>query len=975
MTPSTGGPTPDALADLVEELTARLQAGEPIDPAAVLRDHPDHADQLARLLPALELLADLSRTGGGSAPFGGWGADPPPLGGTLGDFRILGEVGRGGMGVVYEAEQIALRRRVALKVLPFAATLDARQLQRFKNEAQAAAQLHHPNIVPVYGVGCERGVHYYAMQFIDGRSLAELIEGLRRGPGRPAPAAETDRPAATARPVRDPAYFRTAADLAAQAAGALEHAHGLGVVHRDVKPANLLVDAAGRLWVTDFGLARVQTDARLTLTGDLVGTLRYMSPEQALAQPAGVDHRADVYSLGATLYEMLTLEPAFAGPDRQGLLRQIAFDDPRPPRRVNPAVPAELETVVLKAMAKAPAERYATAQEFADDLRRFLEDRPVRARRPSWPERARKWARRHRPAVWSAAAALLVTLAVLAGSVGWVLRDRSTRQARAADEVRAALDEARRARQEGRWPQAQAAAGRAEALLRDAAAEPELAERLRGLLRELAEEEADRRLVARLEELRLLQSEVQDERFDLERALPDYRRAFQDYGLGPAQEPGEAAARLLGRPERVRGTLAAALDHWLILARHKKAPEADWLARVLVAADTDAWRQRVRAARERDDRPALERLAREADVTAQPPEALFLLEMSLRQRHAFGSAVALLHRAREASPGDFWFNHNLGLALQQCQPPRYGEAIRFLTAAVALRPQSPGARLNLGAALLRTGRFAEAEAAFRQAIDRMPEYVRAHQNLGVVLFEQGRPAEAAAAFRRATELKPESAEAHCNLGLALQRQGEFTHALAALRKGHALGTAPDYRTWPYPSARWVRDCQRLVELEGRLPAVLLGLAQPADAAERNEFAQVCYLKRLHAASARLRADAFRADPKLAADLPSGSRYHAACAAALAAAGSPDGPDQVRWRKQALDWLRDDLTAYARLLESGKPDDRRLVVQRLRHWQGDWDLAGLRDPAAAARRPADEREACRQLWADVQALLNRFDTAR
>jgi serine/threonine protein kinase len=155
----------------------------------------------------------------------------------------------------------------------------------------------------------------------------------------------------------------------------------LGVIHRDIKPANLLVDRRGHLWVTDLGLAQVQSDPRLTLTGDLVGTLRYMSPEQALAKRVAIDYRTDVYSLGATLYELLTLEPAFIGTDRQELLRLIAFEEPRPPRRLNRAIPKELETIVLKAMAKAPQDRYATAQELADDLERFVRDEPVKARR------------------------------------------------------------------------------------------------------------------------------------------------------------------------------------------------------------------------------------------------------------------------------------------------------------------------------------------------------------------------------------------------------------------------------------------------------------------------------------------------------------------------------------------------------------------------------------------------------------------
>jgi hypothetical protein len=214
-----------------------------------------------------------------------------------------------------------------------------------------------------------------------------------------------------------------------QAAEALEHAHQLGVVHRDVKPGNLLVDAHGHLWVTDFGLAQVRGSTALTMTGDLVGTLRYMSPEQALARRGLVDHRSDIYSLGATLYELLTLEPAFDGKDREEVLRQIAFDDPPPPRRINRTIPADLETVVLKALAKGVEERYATAQELADDLRCFLEHRPVRARRPTPLERAAKWARRHRPLVASAVLLLLLAVVGLTASTILIAREKARTQA------------------------------------------------------------------------------------------------------------------------------------------------------------------------------------------------------------------------------------------------------------------------------------------------------------------------------------------------------------------------------------------------------------------------------------------------------------------------------------------------------------------------------------------------------------------
>jgi tetratricopeptide (TPR) repeat protein len=332
------------------------------------------------------------------------------------------------MGIVYEAEQVSLGRRVALKVLPLAATLGGTQLQRFQNEARAAAGLHHTNIVPVYYVGCERGVHFYAMQFIDGLSLAAVLAQLRR-PADPAPPAGREAKGAASTPpvallstasgARGRDYFRAVAEMGVQAAEALDYGHRVGVVHRDVKPANLLLDESGRLWVTDFGLAQVQGGESLTATGELVGTLRYMSPEQALGQRVVIDHRSDVYSLGASLYELLTLRPPFGGSDRQELLRQIAFEEPTAPRRLDRAVPPELETVVLKAMEKAPPDRYATAQELANDLRHWLEDRPIQARRPTLARRLTKWARRHKAVVAVSSGMAAVALVVIFLGLLW----------------------------------------------------------------------------------------------------------------------------------------------------------------------------------------------------------------------------------------------------------------------------------------------------------------------------------------------------------------------------------------------------------------------------------------------------------------------------------------------------------------------------------------------------------------------------
>jgi WD40 repeat protein/serine/threonine protein kinase len=453
------------VAQVVDEFMERQRRGERPDPTEYADRHPHAAGALREVLAALQVVglssaADLA-SGSGAAAEG-------PVAGLLGDYRILREVGRGGMGVVYEAEQISLGRRVALKVLPFAAAMDGKQLQRFKNEAQAAAQLHHTNIVPVHAVGCERGVHFYAMQFIEGQTLAAVIRDLRQlsrpdapasapaslagelasgrwAPAKPgrddprptiaqtrepglAPSLPAEAPTApvaalsTERSTRSAAFFRTVANLGVEAAEALEHAHQMGVIHRDIKPGNLLLDGRGNLWITDFGLARLGNDAGLTMTGDLLGTLRYMSPEQALAKRVPIDHRTDIYSLGVTLYELLTLEPAYNGKNREEVLRQIAFEEPRPPRRLNKSVQAELETIVLKAIAKNPEERYATAQELADDLKRFLEDKPIRAKRPSLRQRAVKWARRHKTVVRAAGVVFLLAVVTLAVSTVLIWR-------------------------------------------------------------------------------------------------------------------------------------------------------------------------------------------------------------------------------------------------------------------------------------------------------------------------------------------------------------------------------------------------------------------------------------------------------------------------------------------------------------------------------------------------------------------------
>lgn len=364
----------------------------------------------------------------------------------IGEYELLGELGRGGMGVVYLARQMSLDRLVALKVLPFASALEGRQIERFRNEARAAALIPHPNIASVYAVGSEKGIHFYAMQYVDGKGLEHFVPDESKGDWAGDDAAESDR--ITERPRVDahgreqrhdasgsrtqmprPDYAvdeqwlsrpgtaeqaRQVARVGVQVAEALQQAHEYGVIHRDIKPSNLLVDRQGKVWITDFGLALVQSDARVTQTGDIVGTLRYMSPEQALGMDRILGERTDLYSLGVTLYELAGQQLAFPGEDRNEILQKIAVDDPVSLRRFAPSVPIDLETIVMKAMAKLPEHRYASARDLADDLKNFLEGRPITARPASLAERWTKWARRHRAMVNAGLACSFAMLIVLA---------------------------------------------------------------------------------------------------------------------------------------------------------------------------------------------------------------------------------------------------------------------------------------------------------------------------------------------------------------------------------------------------------------------------------------------------------------------------------------------------------------------------------------------------------------------------------
>ncbi len=341
-------------------------------------------------------------------------------------FCILREIGRGGMGIVYEAEEQKLSRRVALKLLSPGALHDEQQIHRFDREARAAARLHHTNIVPVFGFGQQDGQPYYVMQYIDGLGLNVVISELRQS----ASARALARPGAAAIALASPlAGFaemdslssqgrtdsRRIARIGIQVAEALDYANRHGVLHRDIKPSNLLVDKAGTVWVADFGLAKTVDSDDLTRSGDIVGTVRYMAPERF----RGVcDERSDVYSLGLTLYELIALRPPYGAIERHELIDRVLHNEPTRLKNLAPSVARDLETIIHKAIARDPARRYATAAALGDDLRRFLAGQPISARRARYDERAIRWCRRN---PW--VAAFDVALAVgVAGSSALAVR-------------------------------------------------------------------------------------------------------------------------------------------------------------------------------------------------------------------------------------------------------------------------------------------------------------------------------------------------------------------------------------------------------------------------------------------------------------------------------------------------------------------------------------------------------------------------
>ena len=674
---------------------------------------------------------------------------------TIPGHVVEAVIGRGGVGVVYRARHLRLERTVAVKMLlagPHASRLER---ARFLREARAVASLHHDHIVQVYDVGeTAGGVPFFTMELVDGGTLADRLAGTPQPPA-------------------------TAAALAATLADAVAAAHRLGIVHRDLKPANVLLAASdGSPKVGDFGLVRHvggtgDGEEELTLTWARVGTPSYMAPEQAAGRSGTVGPPADVYALGAILYEMLTSRPPFLGTSAGDTERQLLTEEPVPPRRISRQVPRDLETICLKCLMKDPARRYPTAGALADDLARLRDGRPIAARPVGRPELAIKWGRRNPVAVLAAVAASTVALALIAG-VGVLLWLMSGRAATAAA-VKLDLNEAVRCQARSAWPDARAALDRATARLGSGGPA--------ALRARLAAVRRDDDLVARLEDVRLHHriSEGRRDRDDCDKA---YAAVFHDFGVAePAEDPAAVAARI--RASNVRDALVAALDDWRFGGRTEQ-PRSQWLYAILTRADADpaGWRNRMRNPATWNDGDRLEAAADAVPVDQESPAFLFAVcgELSVLERNP----VRFLTRAQASHPSDFWLNIALGASSATWSNP--AEALRYYQAALAVRPDAAIVHLDIGLALVDLGRLPDATGEIRAGLRLDPTSAAAHGCLGIALGKGGDLAGAIPELERGLRGLPDEPGFATALGDALRRTGRLAEAVGAFRR--AVAVAP-----------------------------------------------------------------------------------------------------------------------------------------------------------------------------------------
>jgi tetratricopeptide (TPR) repeat protein len=739
---------------MIDETRVRALVEDALDsdrtPEEVCSDAPElladvrHQWARARLVQAeLDAIFKAPETTRKSSTDEAWPALP--------GHEVRAVLGRGGVGVVYRATHVKLHRDVAVKMLRSGESASSDERARFLREAEAVASLRHPNIVQVHDFGELVGRSYLTMELVEGGSLAQKLAG------EPQPAS-------------------AACTWLIVLAEAVQVAHEGGIVHRDLKPSNVLVTLDGTLKIADFGLARrLDGGGSLTASGVGVGTPSYMAPEQVTGSTGAIGIAADVYALGAILYEMLTGRPPFRAGSALATQLQVLKDEPVPPSRLNPKVPRDLETICAQCLHKDPARRYASAAALAADLRRFQHNEPIAARRTGAFERALKWVRRNPARAAAFAGGALLVCGTLGAALWLMLQRAAVERLMSTDMHEVALHQ-----QASSWSDARAALERAKARL--GAGDTFGIGQHEALRAQVAQVERELDLVTCLDTIRLNRAAVVEGRYDAHsnrlRADHDYEGAFRSAGFGSmGDDPARVAARVA--ESNIRASLLPALDDWAVCAAYSDdAGRQRWVLEVARRADPDptGWRDRLREPTARD-RAALEALAAVAlEAGASLPCLIALAE---RLAAAGGDARTLLTELQRRHPGDFWANFALAEALRETAP---AESVRYLQAALALRPSATVVLNNLGHALAHVDRLDEAAEHFRAALALDPTFAVAHSNLGNTYSLAGRHAEAIEAFVQAIDYEPREALSHANLAKALIDAGRMDEALAAARR-------------------------------------------------------------------------------------------------------------------------------------------------------------------------------------------------
>ena len=730
----------------------------------------------------------------------------------IGPYKLLQQIGEGGFGVVFMAEQVEpVRRRVALKVIK--PGMDTRQvIARFEAERQALAVMDHVNIARVLDAGTtESGRPYFVMELVRGTPITQYCD-------------------------EDNLPVRERLELFASVCQAIQHAHTKGIIHRDIKPTNVLVtrqDGQPVVKVIDFGIAKALgqqlTDKTLfTDFAQMIGTPLYKSPEQAELSSTDIDTRSDIYSLGVLLYELLT----GSTPVSKEQLKAAAFDEirriireddpPKPSTRISTAEAApsiaaqrhtepaklsklirgELDWIVMKALEKDRNRRYETANGLAMDLQRYLADEPVQACPPSVGYRLRKLVRRNKVLLATTALLVVMLLAAVggvAGAIGWAVRnrgaleqqvaqDRATRQSILKKEVSRALDDTAASYQRDKLPEALAQVRRAEGLLASGEADAEMVERVKRWHMDLD-------FALRLEEIPLERVVANKNQLDWAASDTAYQKAFRDYGLDLATlAPNALAGRI--RQSAIHDRLIAALDDWWLCRSVGRLDGKEQLREVVVQADADQLRAGFRTASERGDEAALVQMAVDPKIVTQQPGTIHLLAVMLRSTGQMPIAVKLLEEAQLRHASDFWINFELASYLGELKPARGAEAIGFYRVAVSQRPDSGLVYASLGIALLEERNWEGARAALDRAVSIEPDYAWPRANLAWILANcpESRFHDFPRALthaERAAELEPKFRLRWNHLGAIQYRAGMWQQALETLQKAEQMESTPD----------------------------------------------------------------------------------------------------------------------------------------------------------------------------------------